>query len=368
MTILIFDEIGVDGITPDMIAAELKAANGAPVEFRVNSPGGSVFDGLAIYNLIKDYEGETTVIVDGVAASIASIIVLGADKKIMNDGSFFMIHNPFAVATGESKDLRQAADIMDKMKKQIVDIYAKATGKEESEIIALMDAETWFNPQEAVEFGFANEIKNGLKIAANLKTKYIFNNIPEEFKNMEQKEIKNEVEAPVVEVVEVEESAPVVENQLEASIEEVVEETTEEVADGEVVKAEAEQTFNKVQLDEAIKSALSDERERQKQIKNLAFAGQDELVNSLIDEGATVSDAAARIINKAKENSLLMKVEKENSSSLLETFQASAPKTLETGSEEEGDELAYLNKQWNNSNDMREKRDIMKKIVQLKKA
>ena len=365
MTILLFDEIGGMGVTPDVFALELDRANGEAVEIRINSGGGSVFDGLAIYNLIKDYEGPTTVIVDGLAASIASVIALGADKLVMNEGSFFMIHNPWTISGGESKDLRQAADILDKIQSQIVDIYASATGKDEAEIIALMDAETWLNPDEALEMGFAQEIKSGLKIAAALKTKYIFNNIPQELISiMDEKEIKAEVAEVEVEAVELVED-PIAEVEAEEIVAEVEVEIEAE-AEVEVEIEEAPKAYSEEELKNAVALALSDERERQSEIKNLAFDGQDKLVNQLIEEGISAQDAAARFINDYKENGALIKSEAPKEKLDLLAFNSSAPQSLEDGSSEGSSELDILNKAWSEAKGA-EQAKIMNKIVKLKK-
>jgi ATP-dependent protease ClpP protease subunit len=365
MTILLFDEIGGMGVTPDVFALELDRANGEAIEIRINSGGGSVFDGLAIYNLIKDYEGETKVIVDGLAASIASVIALGADKLVMNEGSFFMIHNPWTISGGESKDLRQAADILDKIQSQIVEIYAGATGKSEAEIIALMDAETWLNPTEALDMGFAQEIKSGLKIAAALKTKYIFNNIPKELiSDMDEKEIKAEVAEVEVEVLEVVEAPEV-----EAEIEEIVAEVEVEIKAEAEIEAEVEEApkaYSEEELKNAVELALSNERERQSEIKNLAFDGQEKLANSLIEEGISAKDAAARFINDAKENNLFAQAEAPKQNLDLLAFNNAAPQSFEDGSAEGDDELTALNKEWKNSTGAAAAK-IMNKIVQLKK-
>ena len=365
MTILLFDEIGGMGINSEDFAAQLNEAKGEAVEIRINSGGGSVFDGLAIYNLIKDYEGPTTVIVDGLAASIASVIALGADKLIMNEGSFLMIHNPWSFSGGESKDLRVAADILDKIQGQIIEIYQSATGKEYDEIKALMDATTWFNPSEALEAGFAQEIKSGLRIAAALKTKYLFNNIPKELKTiMDKEEIKAEVaevEAAVLEVVE----AP----EVEAEVEEIKAEVEVEIKAEAEVEAEVEEApkaYSEEELKNAVDLALSNERERQSEIKNLAFDGQEKLANSLIDEGISAKDAAARFINDAKENSLFAKSEEPKQNLDLLAFNNAAPASFEDGSSEGGDELTALNKEWKNSTGAAAAK-IMNKIVQLKK-
>lgn len=367
MTILLFDEIGGIGVTPDVFALELDRANGEAVEIRINSGGGSVFDGLAIYNLIKDYEGETTVIVDGLAASIASVIALGADKLVMNEGSFFMIHNPWTISGGESKDLRQAADILDKIQSQIVDIYAGATGKDAAEIIALMDAETWLNPDEALEMGFAQEIKSGLKIAAALKTKYIFNNIPQELISiMDEKEIKAEVAEVEVEAVELAEDLIAEVEAEEIVAEEEIEIKAEAEIEEEVEIEEAPKAYSEEELQNAVALALSNERERQSEIKNLAFDGQEKLVNELIEEGISAKDAAARFINDYKENGALIKSEAPKAELDLLAFNSSAPASLEDGSSEGSSELDILNKAWSEAKGA-EQAKIMNKIVKLKK-
>lgn len=367
MTILLFDEIGGIGVTPDVFALELDRANGEAVEIRINSGGGSVFDGLAIYNLIKDYEGETTVIVDGLAASIASVIALGADKLVMNEGSFFMIHNPWTISGGESKDLRQAADILDKIQSQIVDIYAGATGKDAAEIIALMDAETWLSPDEALEMGFAQEIKSGLKIAAALKTKYIFNNIPQELISiMDEKEIKAEVAEVEVEAVELAEDLIAEVEAEEIVAEEEIEIKAEAEIEEEVEIEEAPKAYSEEELQNAVALALSNERERQSEIKNLAFDGQEKLVNELIEEGISAQDAAARFINDYKENGALIKSEAPKEKLDLLAFNSSAPASLEDGSSEGSSELDILNKAWSEAKGA-EQAKIMNKIVKLKK-
>lgn len=130
----------------------------AAINIRINSPGGSITDGMAIYNLIAESREKVTCEVLGLAASMASIIALAGSKLVMRTGSRLMIHNPWTVALGEADDLRHEADVLDGFRSSMAAIYARASGKTTEEIVALMDAETWLTPEQALEMGFAHEI------------------------------------------------------------------------------------------------------------------------------------------------------------------------------------------------------------------
>lgn len=125
----------------------------------INSEGGDVFEAVAIYNLIARFDGKKTVYVDGLAASAASMIALAGDKTITASNAMWMIHNPWGIAIGESKDFREKADVMDKLKEQMVDTYAKKVGAKatKEQIRGWMDAETWMTAAEAKERGFSDE-------------------------------------------------------------------------------------------------------------------------------------------------------------------------------------------------------------------
>jgi ATP-dependent Clp protease, protease subunit len=161
--LLIYDAIGEDmwtggGVTPKGVAEQLKNLSGVKtLNIYINSPGGSVFDGEAIYNQLRRFEAKKNVIVDGLAASAASFIAMAGDKITMGHGSQMMIHRAMGGAYGFESDLRAVADVLGMLSGTIADIYAKRTGKPQAEILALMDAETWMDPQKALELGFADE-------------------------------------------------------------------------------------------------------------------------------------------------------------------------------------------------------------------
>lgn len=149
-----------DEISPAAFREELDKHTGN-ITVRINSPGGDVFAGVSIMNMLKDREGDVTIIVDGLAASIASVIAMAGDKIIMNSGSMMMIHNAWTLAAGDSQELRKVADQLDKIGESIISVYADRTGLGKDELKDLLAAETWMTAEEAVEYGFADEAVEG---------------------------------------------------------------------------------------------------------------------------------------------------------------------------------------------------------------
>lgn len=124
----------------------------------INSYGGEVAEGLAIYNSLKNHKARITTRVDGFACSIASVIFAAGDKRIMNDASLLMIHNAWTFASGNAAELRKQADDLDKINDASVKAYMAVANIEESEIREIMDGESWLDPEEAKEIGLATEI------------------------------------------------------------------------------------------------------------------------------------------------------------------------------------------------------------------
>lgn len=169
--VVIYDEIGQWGVDSKSFIDEIKEISTENVLLRINSPGGSVIDGLAIHDAIKRMPQKVTAQIEGLAASIATIIALGADEISMSQNSLFMIHNVWGGETGGAKDMRKAADLMEKMGDRLVNIYVSKTGKDESEIRNWMDEETWFTADEALEAGFINYIEKPIALAAKFDVK-----------------------------------------------------------------------------------------------------------------------------------------------------------------------------------------------------
>lgn len=145
-----------DEVTPKLFRDELNALNGN-ITVRINSPGGDVYAGVAIYNALREYDGQVTVLVDGIAASIASIIAMAGDKIVMQPGAMMMIHKASSICYGTSDDLIKAAEYLEKVEVNLVEIYVSRSGLETEKVKALLEAETWMNSEEAVEMGFADE-------------------------------------------------------------------------------------------------------------------------------------------------------------------------------------------------------------------
>ncbi len=164
--ISIYDEIGYWGVTAKQFIGDLKALDATTIKLAINSPGGAVFDALAIYNALRQHPAAVEVTIMGVAASAASVIAMAGDTIVMPENAFMMIHNPLNLAYGNADDLREMADVLDKIGASLIGIYAKRTGLPEDEIKALLDAETWLNAEEAVTKGFADELQAELKVAA----------------------------------------------------------------------------------------------------------------------------------------------------------------------------------------------------------
>lgn len=165
--IYIYDEIGYWGITAADFARDLKSLGDvSQIDLHINSPGGSVFDGTAIYNLLQNHKASVTVWIDGIAASMASVIAMAGDRIIMPENALMMIHNPWGGAVGDAEELRKQADVLDKVKASLLSVYTSRTGLSEEEVSAIMDAETWYTGDEAVEAGWADETTAAVDLAA----------------------------------------------------------------------------------------------------------------------------------------------------------------------------------------------------------
>ncbi len=162
-SISIYDVIGYDywtgdGVTAKRIAAALRGMGAGPVTVNINSPGGDMFEGLAIYNLLREHDGEVTVKVLGLAASAASVIAMAGDKIQIARAAFLMIHNAWVMAVGNRHDLEEVAATLKPFDDAMASIYAAQTGEDSAAMAKLMDRETWIAGEAAVEDGFADEL------------------------------------------------------------------------------------------------------------------------------------------------------------------------------------------------------------------
>lgn len=146
------------GISADDFRDCMKEHAGADVTIHLDSEGGSVTDGLAMYNAIMQHEGKVTVHIDTIAASIATVIACAADRVVINSNAKYMVHRCWTVAAGNCKDFQSTASLLEMMDADIAGVYAERTGLYTDEALALMDAETWMRAEDALSQGFVDEV------------------------------------------------------------------------------------------------------------------------------------------------------------------------------------------------------------------
>jgi ATP-dependent protease ClpP protease subunit len=205
--ITIYDEIGGWGVTAQQFSSDLKSLGDINhINLHIHSPGGDVFEGTAIYNLLANHPAKITVYIDGLAASMASVIAMAGDTIIMPENAMMMIHKPWGIQGGDADQLRKYADLLDTVEKTLVASYAKKTGLSETEIHSLLADETWMTGVEAVIKGFADQTTKPLQAAAQLNS-----NRMKDFKNM-PKELEALIAPKAAAQTATEKTAPVVEN------------------------------------------------------------------------------------------------------------------------------------------------------------
>lgn len=161
-----------DEVTPKQFAQDLKVLGTVKnIHVYINSSGGDVFAGQAIHSMLKRHSANIHVHVDGLAASIASVIAMAGDTVSMPRNSMMMVHNPWTIAIGNASDMRKMADDLDKIRESIVAAYQEKSGADRDKIVELMDAETWLTAEEAVEYGFADKLDEAKSVAASLSGK-----------------------------------------------------------------------------------------------------------------------------------------------------------------------------------------------------
>lgn len=185
--IYIYDEIGFWGVTAKQFISDLNALGDIThINLHINSPGGDVFEGIAIFNALKTHGASITVYVDGVAASMASVIAMVGNPVIMPENSFMMIHKPFGFTGGDAEDMRTYADLLDKVEAVLLPAYAQKTGKTTDEIAAMLADETWMSGAECLAQGFADQVTPAVKAMACIQSKRTeeFKKMPESIRNM----------------------------------------------------------------------------------------------------------------------------------------------------------------------------------------
>lgn len=159
-----------DEVTPKQFKEDLDALGDInELRIYINSDGGDVFAGHAIHSMIKRHKAHVTVYIDGLAASIASVIAMAGDTVVMPSNSMLMIHDPWTIAVGNANEFRKLAEDLDKISESIVAAYVDKTGLDAETVASLMEAETWLTAADAVDLGFADEIEEAKKVAASVR-------------------------------------------------------------------------------------------------------------------------------------------------------------------------------------------------------
>jgi ATP-dependent Clp endopeptidase proteolytic subunit ClpP len=246
-----------DGVASKDIAAQLAAnADAKKITVRINSLGGDLFGGLAIYNLLRNHGAEVTSIVEGIAASAASIVAM-AGRTVMDRGSMLMIHNPIMGTFGDANDHRERADILDKARDSLLAVYQQKTGKKPGELRKMLDAETWLTAEDAKREGFADEIADKPVKARAEGSTVILNGVAFN---------KSTMPAPILAMTSTKTApatAPTEDNSMEYS--------------KEAIAAKAPELLNAL-LDEGRKAGAEAERARLKAIDELPVRGNAKMI------------------------------------------------------------------------------------------
>lgn len=184
--IYIYEQIGEDfwgdGVGAKQFVKDLDKIDASEIELHINSPGGNVFDGNAIYNALKQHNATVNVKIDGIAASIASVIAMAGEVIEMPENAMLMIHDPSGLVIGTAEDMTKMADALTKIKGGLVAAYRDKSGIDESRLDQMMTDETWMTAKEAVEYGLSDKIteKVNIQACANMQIfSRLFKNIPE---------------------------------------------------------------------------------------------------------------------------------------------------------------------------------------------
>lgn len=195
----IYDVIGSDmwgeGLRAIDFINQVKNSKKQNIDIHINSPGGDVFDGISIYHALQESKKNIRTIVDGIAASSASIIFMAGKQREMPTGSMLMIHKAWTITIGNDKDMIQAADRLKIVDGQLAKIYTESSGYSEKKITEMLDAETYMDGKEAVKKGFATEEVEGVKIAALKWDRNILPGMPDSFNKLQNALEKRDLES-----------------------------------------------------------------------------------------------------------------------------------------------------------------------------
>lgn len=280
--IYIYGEIGDwwQELDAKSLADKIKNSVGDEINIRINSGGGEVFTASSFYSLLKSSGKKINVFIDGLAASAATLIACAGDSVTMPVNALYMIHNPLSWQYGNADEMREMADVLDKVRDAIVATYVQKTSLSEDKIIEMMDAETWMTAQEAKDLGF---IDNIMDVAVAATTKDVITMSSDRLKNI-PKQLLNAVESNKDKPKGVKKTMDLTQFKAEHS------------AIAEQFKAEI-QAENKTAVENAVKA----ERQRIKDIHDTALQGQEELAQEAIENGLSAGEFAIKALKATKD-------------------------------------------------------------------
>lgn len=177
--IIVYDVIGWPFIEADAFVRELSGIKASKIKLRINSPGGDVFDGMAIFNALKDHPARVTTQIDGLAASMGSVLALAGDEVTAHKNAMMMIHNAWVLAIGDRNELVKTAALLEQIDGNILDIYYAKAGHSKRDLKQMMNDETWFKASEAKEFGLVDRVlESDSQARANFNLT-IYSNVPD---------------------------------------------------------------------------------------------------------------------------------------------------------------------------------------------
>lgn len=307
MKIRIYAPIGnwFEGTTSGQIADTLDEVDEPEaVDVHINSPGGAVFEGVGIYQVLRAYEGDVTVHIDGLAASAASVIAMAGDEIIMGEAAMMMVHNPWTIALGNAEELRDVADTLDTIRDAMIAAYRRATGLDEAELREALNDETWMTAEEAVEAGFATSVvsDDDGEQASALAQLYTHDFSKESYDVPER--LREKVASAHAQKIQFAAAAMAPNQGTKVKTKKKGKQTPPQSEE-----ADGNQQAETPDLDEdAIRAqAKREERERQKQItaaaKNAGFDTEGEFVQAMLDDDTPIEDARAKVLAKLGEQS-----------------------------------------------------------------
>ena len=292
--ILIYEQIGKnffnEGVSAKNFVTDLNKLDVKYIDLYINSPGGNVFEGNSIYNALVRHKAQINVIIDGVAASIASVIAMAGNKILMPENSQMMIHDPSALVIGTATDMRKMVEALDRIKTGLIAAYKTHATIDEAVIDNLMANETWMTAQEAFDNGFATEVIEPVKMAANFEAFKYFRNVPESLK------ISGKIKQPQ-EVEEMDITLELIQNEHPEIVSEIF-----KGVNADYIRENLPDLVAHFKA-EGAQDAAAAEMKRIQDVKAQSLPGHEKLIDELMFDGVTTGEQAAVKILQAEKQS-----------------------------------------------------------------